>query len=85
MNKVMSSRDVLLLGLDSGEQHIREVLADVNGEEYGWEPIPLSERSADMLLPAERKKVWRVYKWEEKWTYDYVPDVLDPPPFTTIA
>lgn len=85
MSKVMSSRDVLLLGLDSGEQNIREVLADVSREEYEWEPIPLSERAADMLLPPEGKKVWRVYPRDGKWTDDYVPEVLDPPPFTTIA
>lgn len=85
MKKVMSSRDVLLLGLDSGESFIRAVLTGIRGEEYGWEPIPLSDRGADMLLLPERKKVWRVYQKEGKWTYDYVPDVLDPPPFTTIV
>ncbi len=34
---------------------------------------------------ADRKRVWRVFQREETWTYDYTPEALDPPPFTTMA
>jgi len=80
-----SSRDVLLLGLDSGERSLRETIADISAEEYLWEPIPLSEQASDRLLPAHRKRVWRVFQQEEAWTYDYTAEVLNPSPFTTIA
>jgi hypothetical protein len=85
MNDVKSSRDILLLGLDSGELNIRETIADITLEEYNWEPIPKSEQSTDLLLPPERKRVWRVFQKEGVWTYDYTPEALTPPPFTTIA
>jgi hypothetical protein len=82
---VKSSRDVLLLGLDSGERSLREVIADISEEEYQWEPIPSSERASDRLLPADRKRVWRVFQQEGVWMYDYTPEDLNPSPFTTIA
>jgi hypothetical protein len=85
MEEVLSSRDVLLLGLNAGLSSIHLVLDDVTAEEYNWEPIPLSERPRDQLLPAEKKKVWRVFQRAEKWIYDYTPEVVEPPPFTTIA
>lgn len=85
MKKNLSSRDILLLGLDAGERNIRETLADITEAEYGWEPISLSEQHADLLLSPEQKKVWRVFRREGKWTYDYTPEKLDHPPFTTIA
>jgi hypothetical protein len=85
MKKILSARDILLLGLDAGESSVRETLAGITEEEYGWEPLPLSERSADLLLPPEQKRVWRVFQLGETWTYDYTPEVLSPPPFTTIA
>ncbi len=85
MKKNLSCRDILLLGLDAGERAIRETLADITEAECGWEPIPLSEQHADLLLPPEQKRVWRVFRREEKWTYDYTPEKLDRPPFTTIA
>ncbi len=83
--KVSSSRDVLLLGLDTGELSLRETISDVSGEEYCWEPIPKPERDSDLLLPPDRKRVWRVFQKGGVWIYDYVPGEVTPPPFTTIA
>lgn len=80
-----SSRDVLLLCLDSGEQSLRETMADISNEEYHWEPIPSSEQADDCLLPPERKRVWRVFQQKGVWMYDYSLEKLNPPPFTTIA
>jgi hypothetical protein len=82
---VKSSRDVLLLGLDSGERSLRETLAGISNEEYHWEPIPASEQASDRLLPAHRKRVWRVFQQQGVWTYDYTAEKLNPSPFTTIA
>jgi aminoglycoside 6-adenylyltransferase len=82
---VTSARDMLLLGLDSGERSLRESLADISGEEYHWEPIPSAEQASDLLLPPDRKRVWRVYQQAGVWMYDYTPEALHPPPFTTIA
>ena len=84
-NGVRSSRDVLLLGLDAAERHTRATIADVSDEEYGWEPIPESERAVDLLLPPDKKRVWRVFQQGGVWVYDYTPELLSPPPFTTIA
>jgi hypothetical protein len=85
MKKVLSSRDMLLLGLEAGISNMRQALDDITSEEYNWEPISPSERQLDQMLLPERKKVWRVFQQEGKWIYDYAPEVLDPPPFTTIA
>jgi hypothetical protein len=82
---VKSLCDVLLLGLDSGERSLRETIAGISEQEYHWEPIPASEQASDRLLPAHRKRVWRVFQQEGVWIYDYTPDELNPPPFTTIA
>jgi hypothetical protein len=82
---VRSSRDILLLGLDSGKISLQETIADISEEEYRWEPIPSSERASDCLLPPHRKKVWRVFQQDGVWTYDYTPEELNPSPFTTIA
>lgn len=82
---IKSSRDVLLLGLDSGEQSLRETIADISEEEYHWEPISSSEQSSDRFLPPHRKRVWRVFQQDGIWMYDYALGKLDPPPFTTVA
>ena len=82
---VKSSRDVLLLGLDFGARSLRETIADISEKEYHWEPIPLLEQTADLLLPPNRKRVWRVYQQGRMWMYDYTPEALNPSPFTTIA
>ena len=82
---VISARDVLLLGLDSGERSLRETIADISEKEYHWEPIPLSEQAADHLLPAHRKRIWRVFQQAGAWGYDYTPEELKLSPFTTIA
>ena len=64
---------------------MHDVLADLTDEEYQWEPLPVSERRADMALPPDMKRVWRVYQRGQLWTYDYAGGRLIPPPFTTIA
>ena len=83
--RVASACDALLLGLDAAQLRMHDVLVDLTDEEYQWEPLPVSERSADMALPPEKKRVWRVYRREQQWTYDYAGGRLIPPPFTTIA
>jgi hypothetical protein len=80
-----SPRDVLLLGLRTGELSMRETIGDISEEEYHWEPIPKSERDADLLLPPDQKRVWRVFQTGGVWIYDYTPGEMTPPPFTTIA
>ncbi len=85
MEPIQSARDLLLFELNSAEQAIHKTLADITVEEYDWEPIPAAERPADLILPPERKRVWRVYAREDVWLYDYTPEALQPPPFTTIA
>ncbi len=82
---ISSARDVLLLALDDGERSLRKTLADITDEEYGWEPLPESERASDLLLPPRTKRVWRVFQQGGVWTYDYTPEELHPAPFTTIA
>jgi hypothetical protein len=82
---VKSSRDILLLGLDSGERSLRETIAKISDKEYSWEPIPSSEQASDIILPPHQKRVWRVFQQEGIWIYDYTPEELNPSPFTTIA
>jgi len=82
---VRSSRDMLLLSLDAAEDHTRRTIADVADEEYAWEPLSESERVADLQLPPHTKRVWRVFQQRGVWVYDYTPEPLSPPPFTTIA
>ncbi len=83
--EIRSSRDVLLLGLDTGERDLRQTIADITEEEYHWEPIPASEQPADQILSPGQKRVWRVFQREGTWVYDYTPEALTPSPFTTIA
>lgn len=85
MENEETAKDILLLGLASGELRFRETISDISAEEYLWEPIPPAEQISDLLLPPERKKVWRVFQKEGIWTYDYTAEGLNPPPFTTIA
>jgi len=82
---IRSPRDVLLLGLNAGEQSLRETVGDIAEEEYRWEPLSATEQSADRLLPPQRKRVWRVFEQAGAWTYDYTPEEVKPSPFTTIA
>ncbi len=82
---IHSARDMLLLGLDAGQWSLQGTLADLSADEYEWEPLPAGERPADRRLPPGRKRVWRVFEQNGAWTYDYTPEVLAPPPFTTIA
>ena len=82
---VKSSRDILLLELDSSEWSLRATIADISEDEYHWEPIPLPEQGPDRLMPAHLKRVWRVFQQGVGWTYDYTPEDLNPSPFTTIA
>jgi hypothetical protein len=81
----LSARDILLLGVDACQVHLHAALAGITLQEYHWEPIPSAERSLDLDLPPQRKKVWRVYRQAGKWLYDYTLEALDPSPFTTIA
>lgn len=85
MESIRSARDLLLFELANTEKNLHKTIADISEDAYDWEPIPMSERQADLLLPPERKRVWRVYVCEGVWTYDYTPAALRPPPFTTIA
>ena len=82
---IRSPRDVLLLGLNAGEQSLRETVGDIAEEEYRWEPLSATEQAADRLLPPQRKRVWRVFEQAGAWTYDYTPEEVKPSPFTTIA
>jgi hypothetical protein len=85
MQEIMSSVDVLLLGLIAGEQYLGEVIAGITPLEYEWEPLTSSEKASDLPLPAERKKVWRVFERDGVWVYDYAMRENDLPAFTTIA
>jgi hypothetical protein len=60
-------------------------MAGLSDEEFNWEPLTGADRLSDLQLAPDEKKVWRVYSKEGVWIYDYTPEVLDPPPFTTIA
>lgn len=83
--KVESARDVLVLGLETAEHRIADATSDITKKEYNWEPLSEIERLSDLLLPPDSKKVWRVFQNECMWTYDYTPERLEHPPFTTIA
>jgi hypothetical protein len=83
--KLNSARDALLLGVDTALLRMHEVFADLSEAEYNWEPLSEAERQHDLPLPAERKRVWRVFQTERGYTYDYGDGDLNPPPFTTIA
>lgn len=83
--RVESSRDILVFGLAYAKGTLGRAIADIYNNEYHWEPLTGTERSADLKLAPDRKKVWRVYQKEGTWIYDYTAEILDPPPFTTIA
>jgi hypothetical protein len=85
MGAIYSVSDIILFELASVERRLRETTADLSFKEYEWEPIPEGERYADLTLPPERKRVWRVFYSQGAWTYDYTTEALQPPPFTTIA
>jgi hypothetical protein len=82
---VESGRDILLLGLSSAQNRAGEAMRDLTDQEFHWEPLSPSERLADLAMPPDRKKVWRVFQEGGCWIYDYTPKVVTPPPFTTIA
>lgn len=81
---VESARDILVIGLESAKRHVSEAITDISEKEYHWEPLSGSERLSDLHLAPDRKKVWRVFQQEGVWIYDYTPEGVDPPPFTTI-
>ncbi len=82
---ISSSRDLLLFELDSAVASLTETLAGISEAEYCWEPLPAAEQASDRLLPADRKRAWRVFQQAGAWTYDYTPEKLLTPAFTTIA
>jgi hypothetical protein len=83
--KLISPRDILVALLNSAEVEARITFEDITEVEFHWEPIPVGEREGDIRLPPERKRVWRVFEQDGRWTYDYALGELNPPPFTTIA
>jgi hypothetical protein len=84
-SRVESPRDILLVGLATAKRSVTEAMAGLSFEEFNWEPLTGGDRLSDLQLAPDEKKVWRVYSKEGVWIYDYTPEVLDPPPFTTIA
>jgi hypothetical protein len=83
--KIKSARDMLLYGLESSRSRVIDTIADITEAEFHWETLSESERLADIGLKPDRKKVWRVYQKDSIWIYDYTPETLISPPFTTIA
>jgi DinB superfamily len=83
--KLHSPRDVLLLGLDTASLRMHEAFTDLTEAEYNWEPLSETERLHDLRLPADKKRVWRVFQTRQGFVYDYAGGTLNPPPFTTIA
>ncbi len=83
--KILSARDVLLLGVDTALLRVDETFQDISSEEYNWEPLSETERQDDIGLPAEKKRVWRVFKKNGVYVYDYAEGNVNPPPFTTIT
>jgi hypothetical protein len=83
--QVKTARDALLLALDAAAIHTKSALDGLSDEEYDWEPLTSEEQRADLPLLPATKRVWRVYRGDRGWTYDYTPEPLEPPPFTTIA
>jgi hypothetical protein len=82
---VTSARDLLVVALESAGHCVRDVVAGISESELHWEPISNLEREADLFQPANRKRVWRVFQSGGVWVYDYTPEPLHPPPFTTLA
>lgn len=83
--RLRSARDLLLVLLNSAELEAQATYADLSEAEFHWEPLAPAERAADIGLPPESKRVWRVFEQDGRWTYDYAPGPLNPSPFTTIA
>lgn len=83
--KIESARDVLVMTLGSARQRVADAITDVSEAEYHWEPLSEAERTVDFRAPVDQKRVWRVFQQGETWLIDYTPEILDPPPFTTIA
>jgi uncharacterized damage-inducible protein DinB len=82
---VHSARDFLLVGVDTALLRMRETFEDLTDDEFHWESLSGAERLNDMLLPANQKRVWRVFEKDGSVTYDYSYETLTPSPFTTIA
>ncbi len=82
---VNSARDMLVIALESARRHATDAISDISEEEYHWEPLCASERSSDLHLAPDRKRIWRVFQKEGLWVYDYTPETVYPSPFTTIA
>lgn len=85
VRKVNSARDMLVISLESAKRRVSQAIADITEREIHWEPLSEVERLTDLQLAPDRKKVWRVYRSEGVWIYDYTPETLSTPPFTTIA
>jgi hypothetical protein len=85
IKKVNSLCDLLLFELDSAEEHLQNIISDISDDEYQWEPLSKPEQASDRLVPVEQKRVWRVWEQDGVLAYDYTPEVVNPPPFTTIA
>ncbi|MBN1202768.1 MAG: DinB family protein [Anaerolineae bacterium] len=83
--KVHSVRDFLLVGVDTALLRMQETFEDLNDDEFHWEPLSDAERHADLLLPADQKRVWRVFEQNGTYGYDYSLKTRMPSPFTTIA
>jgi hypothetical protein len=83
--KILSARDVLLLGVDAALLRASEACIDITDEEYDWEPLSESERLRDIRLSAETKRVWRVFRVGSTYVYDYASRDAGNPAFTTIA
>lgn len=82
--KILSLRDILLVELNSAETEARRTLQDLSEKDFTWEPLSEKEKIIDVVLPPEHKRVWRVFKKDSKWTYDYAMEEFNPAPFTTI-
>jgi len=82
---VDTARDMLVINLASAKRRVHEAIDDITENEVHWEPISKLERTGDLGLAPDSKKVWRVFQVEGVWVYDYTPVTLAVPPFTTIA
>jgi hypothetical protein len=67
--KVHSSRDFMLLGIESALLRMHQTFSDITDEEFNWEPLSETERAEDIKLPTVGKRVWRVF--QEKGIYTY--------------
>lgn len=83
--KLHSVRDTLVFGVESALLRLREQYEDLTPEEYDWEPFTEAEQQADLLLPSEERRIWRLGEQKGVFTYDYADTTRKPDPFTTIA